>query len=138
MFEHCMYFNTAALTRRLESEWTLAFKPFDLAPPQAFMLRAVLLNPGVTITKLANDLSISKPTATRALDGLTLKGFITRESISQDARHTAIYPTQAAKDIEAQLNAASAATTQKIKSMIGSNRFEDFVKEARSIHSSIK
>jgi len=42
MFDHCLYFNTSALARRLEREWTVAFKPFDLTPPQAFTLRAVL------------------------------------------------------------------------------------------------
>ena len=42
MFDHCLYFNTTALARVLERQWAEAFKPFDLTPPQAFLLRAVL------------------------------------------------------------------------------------------------
>jgi len=78
MFDHCMYFNTAALARRLEQEWALAFKPFDLAPPQAFMLRAVLETPGALQFELADVLAISRPTATRALHGLAAKKMIVR------------------------------------------------------------
>ena len=39
MFDHCLYFNTTALARLLEKEWTAAFAGFDLTPPQAFLLR---------------------------------------------------------------------------------------------------
>jgi len=42
MFDHCLYFNTSALARRLEREWSEAFEDFGLTPPQAFMLRAVI------------------------------------------------------------------------------------------------
>jgi hypothetical protein len=47
MFDHCIYFNTTALARALEREWTAAYKPFGLTPPQGFMLRAVLAKPGI-------------------------------------------------------------------------------------------
>ena len=47
MFDHCFYFNTTALARILEREWTRAFKPFGLTPSQAFMLRVVLEKPAL-------------------------------------------------------------------------------------------
>ena len=81
MFDHCMYFNTAALARRLEREWAVAFKPFGLAPPQAFMLRAVIQAPGALQFELAQTLAISRPTATRALNGLAAKKMIDRKSV---------------------------------------------------------
>ena len=79
MFEHCLYFNTAALARMLEKAWAEAFRPFDLAPPQAFMLRAVLDHPGRSPSELAQIMVIAKPTATRCLDGLCAKGLVERE-----------------------------------------------------------
>lgn len=138
MFEHCMYFNTAALTRRLESEWALAFKPFDLAPPQAFMLRAVLREPGLAISQLAAELSISKPTATRALDGLVAKGLVTREAAEHDARSSTVHPTAAAWAIEEAINAAAAATSARIKKRLGAARFDNFVTEVRAIHQDLR
>ena len=48
MFDHCLYFNTTALARLLEKEWSAAFASFELTPPQAFMLRLVLDQPGLS------------------------------------------------------------------------------------------
>jgi DNA-binding MarR family transcriptional regulator len=70
MFDHCLYFNTTALARLLEREWTRAFKQFGLTPSQAFMLRVVLEKPSLLQRELAKELVISRPTATRTLDGL--------------------------------------------------------------------
>jgi hypothetical protein len=36
MFDHCLYFNTTALARLVDKEWTLAFKPFGVTPSQGF------------------------------------------------------------------------------------------------------
>ncbi|MDO9192553.1 MAG: helix-turn-helix domain-containing protein, partial [Undibacterium sp.] len=65
MFDHCLYFNTHALARTLEREWTKAFKPFGLTPSQAFMLRAILATSGLLQNELAQMLVISRPTTTR-------------------------------------------------------------------------
>jgi len=70
MFDHCLYFNTQALARVLEREWAKSFKPFGLTPSQGFMLRAVLNQPGLLQSELAQVLAISRPTTTRGLDGL--------------------------------------------------------------------
>jgi MarR family transcriptional regulator, temperature-dependent positive regulator of motility len=80
MFDHCLYFNTTALARRLEQEWTKDFEPFELTPPQAFMLRAVIDRPGMLQSELSGELSIARATATRALDGLEAKGLIERRN----------------------------------------------------------
>lgn len=138
MFDHCMYFNTAALARRLEREWSLAFKPFDLAPPQAFMLRAVLAEPGALQFELAHTLAISRPTATRALDGLAAKNMITRQATDHDARQTAVYPTAKAVAIGAKLNEASAKVTKRLKQLLGEDAFEGVVKEIRGVRSALE
>ena len=72
MFDQCLYFNTTALARQLEREWTRAFAPFELTPPQAFMLRTILDQPGLLQRELAASMVISRPTATRTLDGAIL------------------------------------------------------------------
>ena len=86
MFDHCLYFNTTALARQLEREWAKAFEPFGLTPPQAFMLRAILDQPGLMQSEIARTLTIARPTATRALDGLMAKGLIERRSSARDGR----------------------------------------------------
>jgi DNA-binding MarR family transcriptional regulator len=86
MFDHCLYFNTSALARQLEREWSAAFAPFELTPPQGFILRAILHKPGLQPREIAQMLVIARPTTTRILDGLEAKGLIERHSSERDGR----------------------------------------------------
>jgi DNA-binding MarR family transcriptional regulator len=135
MFDHCLYFNTSALARRLEREWTVAFEPFDLTPPQAFTLRAVLECPGMLQRELADCLAIARPTATRALDALEGKGLIVRRSLERDGREQEIQPTRNAVAIKSALNEASGTITSKLKRLLGSGEFTEAVTKMRRIRS---
>jgi DNA-binding MarR family transcriptional regulator len=138
MFEHCLYFNTTALARRLEKEWTSAFAPFELSPPQAFMLRVVLAKPGLLQRELADELSIARPTATRALDFLQTKGLIERKGRDGDGREICIQPTEKAIALHHALNAASAAVTRKLKAHLGSEKFVDTVSKISGVRSALE
>jgi DNA-binding MarR family transcriptional regulator len=59
MFEHCHHFNTTALARVLEKQWAIAFKPFDLTPRQALMLRVVLDQPGLSPGEVAKAMAMN-------------------------------------------------------------------------------
>ncbi|UOD32196.1 MarR family transcriptional regulator [Massilia violaceinigra] len=135
MFDHCLYFNTTALARVLEREWTRAFKPFGLTPSQAFMLRAVLSRPGLLQSELARELVISRPTATRSLDGLQKLALIDRRATGGDGRECAVFPEAAALAIHDGLNAASGAVTARLKQLLEPEQFATIVgslKEARA------
>ncbi len=138
MFDHCMYFNTSALARRLEREWAVAFRPLDLAPPQAFMLRAILESPGALQSELADTLAISRPTATRALDGLAAKKMIIRQSTDRDGRHMAVHPTARALAIASDLNDASAKVTRRLKRLLGDAAFDGVVRDIRAVRSALE
>ena len=135
MFHHCLYFNTTAPARVLEREWTRAFKPFGLTPSQAFMLRAVLSRPGLLQSELARELVISRPTATRSLDGLQKLALIDRRATGGDGRECAVFPEAAALTMHDDLNAASGAVTARLKQLLETEQFAAIVgslKEARA------
>lgn len=138
MFDQCLYFNTTALSRLLEREWSSAFKPFGLTPPQAFMLRAVMTQPGLLHRELADALTITRPTATRLLDGLAQKQLVERRSSGEDGREQTIYPTAKALGIKSDLNEASGAVTRKLKSLLGSDEFTTTVTHLREIRGVLK
>ncbi len=138
MFDHCLYFNTAALARRLEQEWMGAFAPFDLTPPQAFMLRAVLAHPGRLQRELSDDLAIAKSTATRALDFLSAKGYIERTAGAGDGREKCIFPTVQATRIHVALDAASGAVTARLQRLLGSGEFAGTVTKIRQVRSALE
>lgn len=137
MFDHCLYFNTTALARALEREWTRAFKPFGLTPSQAFMLRMVLDRPGLLQGQLAGALAIARPTATRTLDGLQKLELVERRSTPSDGREYAIHPTAAAEAIGAALNGAGAAVTRRLKKSLGPAAFEDTVAKVKHIRATL-
>jgi predicted transcriptional regulator len=138
MFDHCLYFNTAALARQLERSWTEAYKPFGLTAPQGFLLRAVLRHPGILQGQLAEALAISRPTATRALDGLVAKKLVTRQPSNSDGREIEVHPTASAVVLQIPLDKASAAITSHIKRIIGDVSFADLVNGVREVRSALK
>jgi DNA-binding MarR family transcriptional regulator len=138
MFDHCLYFNTAALARQLERNWTDAYKPFGLTAPQGFLLRAVLRQPGMPQGQLAEVLAISRPTVTRALDGLAAKNLITRKPSLLDGREIEVHPTEKAIALQVPLNDASATVTKRIKDVIGDAAFAKLVLDAKEVRTALK
>lgn len=138
MFDHCLYFNTAALARLVEREWTVAFKPLGLTPSQAFMLRMVLAQPGLSQHEIAERLTISRPTATRLIDGLEGLGLVERAALHADGRHWSIHPTTAARQLQDPINRASAKVTQSIQRRIGKVRFMEAVDHVREVCIALK
>lgn len=133
MFEYCLYFNTTALARTLEREWTKAFKPFGLTPSQAFMLRVVLARPGLLQSELAAELSISRSTATRTLDGLQQLKLLERRATERDGRESAIEPTALAESMKEGINAASAEVTRRLKKELSVAKFDETVANVRAV-----
>jgi DNA-binding MarR family transcriptional regulator len=138
MFEQCLYFNTASLARQLEKEWTSAFKPFGLTPSQAFMLRVVLNKASLLQSELASEMNISRPTATRALDGLERLSLIKRVASDKDGREQEIHPTKKAAEMKEAINAASVAVAKRLKKSLGTSHFEDAVDQIRGISAALK
>ena len=138
MFEQCLYFNTTSLARQLEREWTSAFKSFGLTPSQAFMLRVVLDKVPLLQGELALEMNISRPTATRGLDGLEKLGLIKRVASEKDGREQEIHPTKKAVEMKDAINAASGAVTKRLKKVLGNSHFEDVVGQLRGISSALK
>lgn len=137
MFEQCLYFNTTSLARKLEREWTMAFKPWGLTPSQAFMLRVILEKPQSYQNALAKEMNITKPTASRGIDGLEKLGLIERMPSADDAREMEIHPTKKATAMKDELNAASGEVTKKFKKLLGTNEFLDVVGKLRGISSTL-
>ena len=138
MFEQCLYFNTTSLARQLEREWVKAFKPFGLTPSQAFMLRVILDKPQSFQNELAKEMNITKPTASRGLNGLVSLELIERRVSVADARGIQIHPTAKAKTMKSDLNSASGEVTKRLKKLLGSNEFDDVVGKLRGVRSALK
>ncbi|CAH0442223.1 MarR family winged helix-turn-helix transcriptional regulator [Ralstonia pseudosolanacearum] len=137
MFDHCLYFNTTALARAVEREWTAAYAPFGLTPPQGFVLRVVLKQPGVLNRELADTLGIARPTATRLVDGLIAKSLVERRPSADDGREWNLFPTDAAHALAVPLQAASAKVARKLREHVGAEAFDGTVKAIREVRTTL-
>ena len=102
------------------------------------MLRVIIEKPSLRQNELAKELVISRPTATRTLDGLQKLGLVERRSTESDGREYAIYPTASALSMREGLNAASAAVTERLRKELGQKHFEETVSKMRNIRTTLE
>jgi DNA-binding MarR family transcriptional regulator len=88
--------------------------------------------------EVAELLVISRPTATRALDGLETKGLIERRGSERDGREHAVFPTAEAVSMHASLNEASAKVSRRLKKLLGDDVFADTVSKVRGVSTALK
>lgn len=137
MFERCLYFNTNALTRKLNSIWEEAFSQFDLPPSHAYLLRLVLESPGQTQQELARELSLNKSTVNRFVVALEKKNLLVRESDAHDQREKRIKPSGKAMSIHRELEKLGKDLYLSMCSTLGKKYVESFVNAARNINKAL-
>jgi MarR family transcriptional regulator, organic hydroperoxide resistance regulator len=80
----------------------------DMHPGQAFCLRLLVENDGMTQRDVAAGLHISAPTISRMLRSMDKAGLVRRLQDAADQRLTRVFVTPAGRDLEARLRAVAA------------------------------
>ena len=128
MFERCLYFNLNALNRRVNNIWEQAFDEFELSPSHAYLLRAVLTEPGMTQQSIAQELKLEKSTITRFIGALERKGLLVRIKSGREQR---VYPAKAAKRIQTELEAQGNSLYQQMIETLGKDALVKLVGDLR-------
>jgi len=82
------------------------------------MLRVLLDKTSLLQSELASEMNISRPTATRALDGLERPSLINRIASDKDGREQEIHPTKKAMGMKEAMNTASMAVAKRFKNSL--------------------
>ncbi|MGI4861249.1 MAG: MarR family winged helix-turn-helix transcriptional regulator [Janthinobacterium lividum] len=138
MFDHCLYFNSAALARLVEREWTAAYAPFGLTPAQGFVLRVVLASPGSLSSQIAETLGIARSTATRLIDTLCEKGLTERRQAVSDAREWGVHPTRDGRKLAGPIADASTAIAHALRGRVGPELFETAVTSMHGVRTALR
>jgi MarR family transcriptional regulator, organic hydroperoxide resistance regulator len=96
-YAQCLYFTSAALARKIEKMATESWKKVGLSPSHAYLLLAVLEEPGIQPTALAEHLQLQPSTITRLIEKLEEKKLAVRTT---EGKITNVYPTPKAKDCQ--------------------------------------
>ena len=121
------------MARTVSRIWTEAYRQFNLSPPHAFLLRAVLAKPGLLPRELAGELNLSRSTITRFLDSLEKRNLLARKPTKKDGRELQVYPTKAAKEIHQDLDDIGRNLTKLMRDKIGKDDLAQTVAKLRKI-----
>jgi DNA-binding MarR family transcriptional regulator len=96
-YAQCLYFTSAALARKVEKLAMESWKAMDLAPSHAYLLMAVMEDPGVQPSALSAELHLKPSTITRLVEKLEEKKLVVR---TYEGKLTNVYPTPKARELQ--------------------------------------
>ena len=101
------------------------------------MLRWIMDQPGHSQYEISEGLTISRPTATRILDGLQTSRLVERRNLGSDGRHWSVFPTAKVRNMQADINLASGDVTKRIQKKIGKSNFVETVERVKNVCSAM-
>jgi MarR family transcriptional regulator, organic hydroperoxide resistance regulator len=124
-YAQCLYFTSAALARKIEKLATESWKPVGLSPSHAYLLMAVLDEPGIQPTTLAEHLQLTPSTITRLIEKLEEKKLVVRTA---EGKLTNVYPTPKAKELQPKMIPCMEAFFKQYSAIIGKEESNQLVK----------
>jgi MarR family transcriptional regulator, organic hydroperoxide resistance regulator len=115
-YRHCLYFTANALARKIEKISAAIWAEVDLSPSHAYLLMAVLDEPGMQPGVLAQHLQLQPSTITRLVEKLEEKKLLVRTT---EGKLTNIYPTPKAKELHPKLRDCVCRFQQQYEAILG-------------------
>lgn len=134
MFDRCLYFNLNTLTRSVNRIWEQAFQPLGLSPAHAYLLMAVLQEPGLSQKRLAELLDLAPSTVTRFVDTLLGRGLLIRTQNPADGRESLVHPSDQALALEKALRDTGERLFRLMQSQLGGAEMNMFVGEMKQAY----
>jgi len=111
-----MYFSANALARKIEKLAVDSWKMIGLSPSHAYLLMAVISEPGIQPGGLADELQLTPSTITRLIEKLEEKKLVVRTT---EGKLTNVYPTPKAKELQPKMKECSARFYENYAGILG-------------------
>ncbi len=115
-YARCLYFTSAALARKIEKLATGSWKKVGLSPSHAYLLIAVLEEPGLQPTVLSEHLQLQPSTITRLIQKLEEKKLVVRTT---EGKITNVYPTPKAKELQPKMKECMQEFAARYTALLG-------------------
>jgi len=112
----CLYFSTNALARKVEKLALESWKKVGLSPSLAYLLMAVIEEPGIQPTMLAKQLQLQPSTITRLIEKLETGKLLHRK---MEGKVTHVFPAAKAKEMLPRLKECLQHFYQRYVKIIG-------------------
>jgi len=123
-FAGCLYFTTNALARKVEKLALQTWKPVGLSPSHAYLLLAVLEEPGMQPSQLADHLQLQASTITRLVEKLERAKLVVR---TVEGKITNVYPTPKAKELYPRMQACLNQFCSRYSEIFGNEESQKLV-----------
>ena len=129
-YAQCLYFTSAALARKVERLATQVWKAVDLPPSHAYLLMAVLEEPGMQPSVLSAELQLQPSTITRLIEKLEEKKLVVRTT---EGKITNVYPTPKAKELQPKMKECVRQFSQQYANLLGADESSRLVQDIARI-----
>jgi MarR family transcriptional regulator, organic hydroperoxide resistance regulator len=129
-YGQCLYFTSAALARKVEKLAIESWKKVNLSPSHAYLLMAVLEEPGIQPTVLSAHLHLQPSTITRLIEKIEEKKLAVRTT---EGKITNVYPTPKAKDLQPKLKECLHQFCQQYSKVLGKEESNRLVQDMARI-----
>lgn len=129
-FGKCLYFTSNALARKIEKLAQESWKPLGLSPSHAYLLMAVLEEPGLQPTQLAGELQLQPSTITRLIEKLEAQKLVQRTT---EGKLTNVYPTPKAKQLLPQMQACQQDFYTRYVAIVGQDISTQLVQDMNQV-----
>jgi len=124
MFEDCIYFNLASLSRRVTEAWRFEFAKLGLSPSHAYLLYAMVKQPGLSQKEYGEILDLDGSTVNRLVDHLSSRGLVSKEGFGKGS--TLRTNPEAAKECKRVVKTMKTLKT-KMQNHLGERQFNQLV-----------
>lgn len=129
-YAECLYFTSNALARKVEKMANECWKKVDLSPSHAYLLIAVLDEPGMQPGGLSDQLQLTPSTITRLIEKLEEKKLVIRTT---EGKLTNVYPTPKAKELQPELKNCIVEFNTRYTAILGRDESARFVKNLTKV-----
>ncbi len=116
------------IARCFESIANIEFKELDLSKNQYIYLIRIGENPGIILERVADMLKVDRSTASRAVEKLTLGGFVRKEIGHDNKKNVRLYVTEKGADVFHMLQKVEAYTDTVALNGLSSEECEALLK----------
>ncbi|WP_207534190.1 MarR family winged helix-turn-helix transcriptional regulator [Desertivirga arenae] len=134
-YAQCLYFTSSALARKVEKLAIQVWKAVDLPPSHAYLLMAVLEDPGMQPSALSGELQLQPSTVTRLIEKLEEKKLVVRTT---EGKLTNVYPTPKAKELQPKMIKCVQQFSQQYADLLGVDESSRLVQDMVAIADKLK
>jgi len=131
MFEECIYFNLATLTRKISKIWQDEFERLSLSPSHGYLLVAIADNKHISQKQLSELMELDASTITRFVDSLAVKGLVERKNKGKGGT---LAVTKLGRSRVKSIQRVMNKLFDRVQNSLGKKKFRDFISDLQEAH----